>query len=429
MKALRENLIITLTALCCLIGASMVVLCYGYYILSALIFILAGVSFYRVLQINKASRKKIDFMFSALENDDYTFNFPEFGDNINELALNSLLNRIKSLLSNAKLRTIEQEKYYEHIFDKLDIGVMIINERGNIMRANQSMYEILGVEILAHTNHIARVSKELSQVVMQCVEGETCEVSVASESGDKAYSVVTSLVTIEDKELKIVAVSSLGNVLDRKEIETWSKLTRVLTHEIMNSLAPITSLSETLKQINSDPKMEQGLAIISKTNKSLISFVENYRSITRIPKPVKSPIDVKPFLENIVQLICPSDVRTAISVEPLDTMIYADENLVHQVVVNILKNGLYAIGALSQKCIEIKAFIRKDESVVIEITNNGAQIADDVVENLFIPFYTTKPDGRGVGLSISKQIMQQHSGNIRLAANQTGRVTFSLIFK
>lgn len=429
MKSLSKNIVVVLLALCCsLIACVCLVMC-EHYVYAAIFGLFSFVLFFKVLVIYKSSRNKIDFMFNALECDDYSFSFSEFEDGNNELELNALLNRIKSLLVNAKLRTIEQEKYYEYIFDRLNSGVVIINDKGNILQANKAMHDILGLEILAHTNHIAKISESLSDAILRCADNETLEVTVLSESGDKTYSVVASEVNLNEKELKIVAVSSLDSALDRKEIETWSKLTIVLTHEIMNSLSPITSLSETLISMNRNPEMQQGLETIVQTNKSLISFVENYRSFTAVQKPVKHPFEIKMLLDNLLRLICPEDVDCSLSVEPEDTMIFADENQVLQVVVNLLKNAVLAVENNTEKRIEVKVYIREDENVIVEVTNNGPQITPDVVENLFLPFFTTRKGGKGIGLSVSKQIMQLHNGSLTLTSNHIDKVTFSLVFK
>ncbi len=429
MRRLLENITFALVALCCSVVACVTLIAYGFYLVAALFVLLSGALFFKVLSINRRDHEKIDFIFNALESDDYSFNFSERSDSVQEVAFNSLLNRIKSLLTNAKQRTIEQEKYYEYIFDKLNTGVIIINEKGNILQANQAMYDLLGVDILGHTNHIARVSESLSEAVLSCTEGQSQEVVVASEAGEKAYSIMASKVRLRSEELKIVAVSSLDQALDRKEIEAWSKLTRVLTHEIMNSLAPITSLSETLMGLNKDPELQQGLSTICQTNKSLISFVENYRTFTRIQRPEKSPFEIKPLLENLARLICPADVEVQLNVEPEETMLFADENLILQVLVNLLKNGVQAMENNPTKILTINVYIRPDENIIVEISNNGPTITSEVVENLFLPFFTTKPGGKGIGLSISKQIMQLHNGTLTLTANQAEKVTFTLLFR
>ncbi|MFI3279722.1 MAG: ATP-binding protein [Rikenellaceae bacterium] len=424
-----KNITIPLVLLCCFIASSVWLICSEVYIWASISALISVVLFFHVLSIGKSAQRKINFMFNALESDDYSFKFEESSDDIGELAFNAMLNRIKELLSNAKLRTIEQEKYYEYIFDRLNTGVVVINDRGNILQANEAMRELLGVEILAHTNHIAKIYEVLSQAILRCADGETREVTVASESGEKAFSVVASVVELNGRELKIVAVSSLDSALDRKEIETWSKLTRVLTHEIMNSLSPITSLSETLLLMNNSPQMQQGLETIVQTNKSLVSFVENYRNFTTVQKPVKHPFEVKPLLDNLLRLICPDDVEYRLSVEPEDTMLFADENQVLQVVVNLLKNAVQAVENNPEKYIEVRVYIREDENVVVEVCNNGPQIAPEVIENLFLPFFTTRKGGKGIGLSVSKRIMQLHGGSLTLSVNQVDRVVFSLLFR
>ncbi len=423
-----KNITISLLALCCSLVAGVALIFCGSYF--ALIFIVASLFlFNRVLFINRRDHEKIDFMFNALESDDYSFCFSEEKKDVQDAIFNSLLNRIKSLLVNAKQRTIEQEKYYEYIFDRLNTGVVIINDRGNILQANQAMHELLGIEILAHTNHIAKISEALSEAILRSSDGEALEVKVGSESGEKSFSVVASIIELGDESLKIVAVSSLDSALERKEVEAWSKLTRVLTHEIMNSLSPITSLSQTLLTMNCDPEVQQGLETIVQTNNSLVSFVENYRSFTTIQKPVKHPFEIKPLLENLLRLLCPDDVRTTLSLDPDDTMIFADENQVLQVMVNLLKNSVQAVEENTEKIISVRVYVREDENIVIDVSNNGPQIPPEVVENLFLPFFTTRKGGKGIGLSVSKRIMQLHAGSLNLTSNQADRVTFSAIFK
>lgn len=429
MHRLFRNLPFALVVLCCAMIACCGMLWFEYYIAAVFFLLLALSQFFHVLSLHKSTQRKVDFMFNALESGDYAFKFNEETKSIEDMALNAMLNRIKELLASARERTIEQEKYYEYIFDRLNTGVLILNDNGNIIQTNQALRELLGVEILAHINHIAKVSQSLSTAILHCVDGETREVAIASESGEKAYSVVASITQIGEKELKIVAINSLDSALDRKEIETWSKLTRVLTHEIMNSLSPITSLSETLLKMNRTPDMQQGLETIVQTNKSLISFVENYRSFTTVAKPAKHPFEIKPLLDNLLGLICPNDVNYTLSVTPEDTMLFADENQVLQVMVDLLKNAVQAIESNTEKIIAVKVTIREDENIVIEISNNGPQISPEVVENLFTPFFTTRKGGKGVGLSVSKRIMQLHSGSLALTTNQTNRVSFSAIFK
>ncbi|MFI3264341.1 MAG: ATP-binding protein [Rikenellaceae bacterium] len=386
-------------------------------------------SIFRLIDIYNASQQKIDFMFNAIDCDDYAFSFPELNGSIKERSLNALLNRIKEILTNAKIRSEQREKYYEHIVNSIDSGIIILNDDGNVYQTNVAMHKMLDLEVIGHINHISNISTDLADKIQLSRPNMPLQATCHNDRGDSTYSILASYIDLEDKRLKIVVINNLNSVLESKELEAWSKLSRILTHEIMNSLAPITSLSETLITMNRDPEMQQGLATICQTNRSLISFVENYRSFTRTKQPEKSPFEVKPLIENLATLICPEDVNLTLTFDPEDTMLYADENMILQVIVNVLKNAVQAIESQAEKRIDIKTYIQEDENIVIEITNNGAKIEPEVVENLFLPFFTTKKGGKGVGLSISKQIMQLHNGSLQLTSNQVDRVTFSMIFR
>ena len=227
-------------------------------------------------------------------------------------------------------------------------------------------------------------------------------------------------------------------VLERNEMEAWQKLIRVLTHEIMNAVTPITSLSDTLLGLTeaqaSKEEIRNGLQTISSTGKGLLSFVESYRKFTRIPTPEPSLFYVKSFIERMVELARHQhpDVRVTFhtDIAPSDLILYADENLVSQVVINLLKNAMQAIESDKdtdkEGHINIRAYCNEAEAILIEISNNGPAIPNDIAEHIFIPFFTTKEGGSGIGLSISRQIMRLSGGNLSLLPGK--ETTFILKF-
>ena len=227
-------------------------------------------------------------------------------------------------------------------------------------------------------------------------------------------------------------------VLERYEMEAWQKLIRVLTHEIMNAVTPITSLSDTLLGLTeaqvSKEEIRNGLQTISSTGKGLLSFVESYRKFTRIPTPEPSLFYVKSFIERMVELARHQhpDVRVTFhtDIAPSDLILYADENLVSQVVINLLKNAIQAIesdkNTDKEGHINIRAYCNEAEAILIEISNNGPAIPNDIAEHIFIPFFTTKEGGSGIGLSISRQIMRLSGGNLSLLPGK--ETTFILKF-
>lgn len=400
---------------------------------------LIGFSIYKIIYLYTDSMRKVSFMFNAIDCDDYTFRFTDSAAGVNSYMLNASLNRIKEILTNAKVRALEREKYYELIMGSVKTGIITVNENGNVFQVNQEAMRLLGLSVFTHLNQLTPIDTNLVTILREIKSGEKRQHTLRHEMGEVKLTLGASVFRYDDKLLKIISVNDINTALDENEVESWVKLTRILTHEIMNSLAPITSLSDTLIDINKkgSPEITTGLATIRDTGKNLISFVETYRKFTRIQKPTKSPFEIKSFLERIMGLICAENptVQTELRVEPADILIYADEDMVNQVVVNIVKNAVQAVEARAELGesgfvgkVSAEVNIAPDESVVIQITNNGGAIPPEIAKDIFLPFFTTKEHGSGIGLSVSRQIMHLHGGSIRITANTPDRVTFTLEF-
>ena len=263
---------------------------------------------------------------------------------------------------------------------------------------------------------------------------------------------------LKDKHVRIIALSDVSHELSNQEVDSWIKLIRVLTHEIMNTITPVTSLSETLlTRVTEDKDLKQGLETIHKTGTELLAFVNNYRRFTHVPQPQPALFYVEPFLERMA-LLCNHEVE--IEVSPKDLLVYADESLLSHVVTNLLKNAVEAFrekGKLSaernkqdgneqgrnkQECrsadlqsaaskkafIRLQAYANAQESIIIDVSNNAGLIPEDVASHIFIPFFTTKPEGSGIGLSLSRQIMRVSSGSLSLHQDKAqGITTFRII--
>lgn len=374
--------------------------------------------------------KKIAFLFDSIENDDYTFRFIGEGDQYDKL-LNNSLNRIKRVLENTRNDIIEHEKYYEHILNNVETGIIIADSVGNIYQTNQAALKLLGLPVFTHVQQLKNVDKELINIFKQTQNGDKRQISFCNERGTVTLSMRTSEVVIRQNRRLIIALNDINNELDERETESWIRLIRILTHEIMNAITPITSLSESLLTIQ-EPKNDniyKGLEAIHTTGKGLISFVETYRELTRIPPPKQAVFEVQQFLTRMIRLSLP-EMRTPIinlSIQPDDLLLYADENLISQVVLNLLKNALHA--SQNGEAILIKAYNNDEGQVMIEICDNGCGIPDEIVPHIFIPFFTTKESGSGIGLSIARQIMRLHGGTLSLIRNTTNfRTVFRLTF-
>jgi len=269
--------------------------------------------------------------------------------------------------------------------------------------------------------------------LMACKGGDKFQITIHNERGTLYLSGRVSEIRIRNEALRILAMNDINNELNEKEIDSWIRLTRVLTHEIMNSVTPITSLSETLlnRSHTENEEIRQGLQTISSTGKGLLTFVESYRKFTRIPTPEPSLFYVKGFAERMTELArhqepC-SHIIIRTQVTPSDLLLYADENLVAQVVINILKNAIQAIGTQPDGKIGLSAYSNKQEEVILEITNNGPPIPEEIANHIFVPFFTTKAGGSDIGLSVSRQIMRLSGGSIELHSGKETR--FVLKFK
>ena len=356
---------------------------YGWLGVSLCLLVLSIIWQIRLYQLHT---KQVLFMINALENNDNTFHFPEENGTPESQKINRALNRVGHILYNVKAETAQQEKYYELILDFVSTGLLVLNDNGAVYQKNKEALRLLVSEINVRKEH-----------------------------------------------LRILALNDINTELDEKEIDSWIRLTRVLTHEIMNSVTPITSLCDTLLSMSEDKDEEisHGLQTISTTGKGLLSFVESYRQFTRIPAPEPSLFYVKAFIERMIELARHQNPCDTIcfhtEISPADLILYADENLIAQVVINLLKNAIQAIGSQPDGRIELRAYCNDMEEIWIEIKNNGPEIPSEIAEHIFIPFFTTKENGSGIGLSISRQIMRLSGGSLTLLREK--ETTFILKFK
>lgn len=377
--------------------------------------------------------KQVLFMIDALENNDNTFRFPEEDGTMESRQINVALNRVGHILYNVKSETAQQEKYYELILDFVSTGLLVLNDNGAVYQKNKEALRLIGLNIFTHVRQLSKVDTVLMNRVENCRPGDKLQVTFHNERGTVNLSIRVSEINVRKEHLRILALNDINTELDEKEIDSWIRLTRVLTHEIMNSVTPITSLCDTLLSMSEgkDEEISHGLQTISTTGKGLLSFVESYRQFTRIPTPEPSLFYVKAFIERMVELArhqnpCDNIIfHTEIS--PADLILYADENLISQVVINLLKNAIQAIGSQPDGKIEIQAYCNDTEEILIEIKNNGPEIPLEIAEHIFIPFFTTKEGGSGIGLSISRQIMRLSGGSLTLLPDKETK--FILKFK
>ena len=388
-------------------------------------------NFYRLYTYHT---RKVAFLLDAIENDDPAIHFYEQVVDKDASKVNVILNRIARLLQNIKKETAQREKYYELIMDSVETGIVVLDDKGNVFQKNQKALKLFGLDILTHVKQLSRVSETLKKAFQEALPGQKQQVEYTTERGMVNLSMKVSDITIQNKALRIIALNDINHELDEREIDSWIRLTRVLTHEMMNSLTPITSLSETLLTLTDaqkDEELRQGLETIHSTGKGLANFVISYRKLTRLPSPEPTLFDVRPFLERMVQLAYHQHPSTPINIileeVQSDLMAYADESMMTQVMTNLLKNAIQAIDDNPKGEIRLRAYCDEQDMVYIEVSNNGPKILPEIAEQMFIPFFTTKEEGSGIGLSISKQMMRLQGGSISLLPRNDEWTTFVVI--
>ena len=375
-----------------------------YKLIIIIVLLLVAVAGYiRLYRHYRRNIKKVTFLFDAIDNGDFSFNFPTEKGFKEDKILHKSLNRIKLFLQHTREEQMEREKYYEQILNAVDTGILVVDSHDNILQHNQAALRLLDTDVLTHMNQ---------------VKGKLKDEHLAKHE---------TQAMLKDKHVRIIALSDVSHELSNQEVDSWIKLIRVLTHEIMNTITPVTSLSETLlTRVTEDKDLKQGLETIHKTGTELLAFVNNYRRFTHVPQPQPALFYVEPFLERMA-LLCNHEVE--IEVTPKDLLVYADESLLSHVVTNLLKNAVEAFkekGKLS--FIRLQAYANAQESIIIDVSNNAGLIPDDVASHIFIPFFTTKPEGSGIGLSLSRQIMRVSGGSLSLHQDKAqGITTFRII--
>ncbi len=343
--------------------------------------------------------------------------------------VNYSLNRIKEVLDSAKLQIREKEKYFELIMECANIGIITVMKNGAVVQANSKATNLFGLIRLSHVNQLRPISETLADALMRIRNGEQTLVRYVNETGEMSLSLNCSDLKLGERDLRVITIGDVNNELNDKEIESWDKLTRILTHEIMNSLAPITSISHTLLTAAPDSEeMHSGLQTIHDTSKRLLSFVDSFRQVTRLPTPQKAPFYLLELVNEAASLNDLHDEQFETDIEPVDTMLYADRMLMSQVMVNLIKNAREATAQLgAARRIRVRSFIDENERVNIEVSDNGAPIPPEIAENIFTPFFSTKKEGSGIGLAVSRQIVHMHGGTLRLTHNRAGRVAFTIV--
>ncbi len=422
----------------------------NYYITPFLIGILILVEVISLIFYTEKTNRDVANFLESIRYADFTRSFQIEGvgksfDNLKR-AFNSVITDFQ------KIRSEKEEHYFyiQNIIQHITICIVAFTKNGNVEMVNNAAKKMFQIHNLKNISQIEAFSTDLYQTLIGIRPGENRLVKVQEEDDLLQLAVYCTVFKIEEREIMLVSLKNIQAELEEQEMEAWQKLIRVLTHEIMNSIAPISSLAQTVDLMVKEMAVEiqenmsdrfdneriddiqNAIQTIQKRSSGLIHFVETYRNLTRIPKPNFTIFQVRQTFQRIQKLfqddLKGGQIICCCKVEPENMEITVDENLIEQVLVNLVKNAIQALGGTKSPNLELRAFINKRGRTTIQIVDNGQGILKDVMDKIFIPFFTTKPTGSGIGLSLSRQIMRLHGGTITVQSTPEQETCFTLTF-
>jgi len=416
--------------------------------LSILLSVLTVASIANLLNYQNRINERINYFFESIKNDDFSQIYPNPKGDKMIRRLNKNMNAVNQQIQQIKIESQQQDQYFRALIEHVGTGILTYDQKGFVLHANGAIKQMLGVRQFTHMQQLERIDESLFNALRNFQENDQRLLSFSGKDGKVSVSVKASSFRNNDQQLTLLSVQDINKELSEKELDSWLKLIRVLTHEIMNSIAPVTSLSETLgnyfrkdgEPIPPEAVNEQviattirGLDLIREQGKGLIDFVESYRKLTRLPQPEKKQLNVRSLLEKIVLLDRAAYDTTNISIslagQADETTILADEMQIVQVLLNLVKNSRTALGNQPGGQIRLTSGINPNGQFEISVTDNGPGIPPELLEEIFVPFFTTREQGSGIGLSLSRQIMRLHGGSLSVKSVQEKETTFTLRFR
>ncbi|NOQ27423.1 MAG: hypothetical protein GQ564_18830 [Bacteroidales bacterium] len=352
--------------------------------------------------------------------------------------LNLTYHKIIDQLKDVWIAKESERQYFEFVLEQIGIGILSFNNQGEIEIYNRAASEIFGIRNLKNIKELEIIKKDFAEELTDLKSNQDKLLNFNGKLEQLKVLVRAVDLKIKDKSVRLISLQNIKTQLEESELEAWQKLIRVLTHEIMNSVTPIKSLTYSMqKSLSSNPEMNKdnilkGLSAIENRSKGLLEFVESYKNLTQIPKPNYERVQIIDLFQNIKSLFEEDFELDNIAfnqrITSSDISLIADEKLLSQVIINLIKNSIYALEGQMKKSIELIAEITDKERVCIRVVDNGKGIPEEVIDKIFVPFYTTRENGSGIGLSFARQVMVMHNGNIQVQSLPNIKTEFSLFF-
>lgn len=393
--------------------------------------------------VNITNRKLVRFL-ESVRYDDFSVRFAANQDDSTFRELSKQFNDVLDAFRQVRADKEANSQYLQTIVQHVNTGLLAFDESGRIELINNAALRLLGLYRLKTLKDLQEDNPELQSLLTNLISGESV---LFQASADRQLSISSTAIRMRGKLIKLVAIQNIQSELESKELEAWQNLTRVLRHEIMNSVTPIASLVSTMRDIVQQ-EMEQpdhgptetwqdlneALEVVENRTNGLMNFVNAYRTFTSIPKPNMDPVLVLPLVQRITSLFAPTlrekGIRLTYDIQPDGLEISMDQDQIEMVLINLIKNAVEILEGKPNARIDIRSSLdQTTQRATLEVSDNGPGIEPDKLEQIFIPFYTTKEDGTGVGLSLSRQILQLHGGVLGVESQLGNGAKFSLVFK
>jgi len=411
--------------------------------------------FFLIHYVNNTNYSLVKFL-EALKNEDYSVYFSPSKKGDSFAKVFDDFNLIIKIFKRNKIEKEAQYKYFKYILEHVNLGIISIKKEDLFsIKSNEEIFFLnkAASEILQQpqhkywhrlANHLPWLVKEIKKIA----DGGKILVDFGDELERKQLSLEVVEIQLLNTPYLIISFQDIRSEIEQKEIEAWHNVIRVLAHEMLNSFTPVSSLASTMKTLTENENggvlrldqmddedlsdINMAATTIKKRSDGLLDFVKDYRTISNVPIPILKQIKVKPFLATIQLLMKTALEQANIELEilpiPANATIYADNKLIEQVLINLINNSIHALKGIEQPCIKISCIVEQDKTVIL-ITDNGHGIEEDIINQIFIPFYTTKKNGSGIGLSLSKNILKKHGGNLLVSSELGDFTTFSIVFK
>jgi len=406
-----------------------------------------------IIYLDKTNRELAGFL-NSIKYDDFTHTYTTKKTGTSQDVLYKEFNLVIKKFREIRAEKEAQYQYLRTIVHHVGIGIITFDKSGEIQIINSAAKALLGIEMIKNINQLKSVSEELVNSLTELKTGGRDLMKIVKKGEEVQLAIYAIELVRRNEEIKLISIQNIKNELEEKEMDAWQNLIRVLTHEIMNSVTPISSLAATVEtemegQLKEDSKIDPvrvkredisdihlAVQTIRKRSESLIKFVSDFRNLTRIPMPKPEEVKIidlfKPILNLLKFDLKKENIRVDLKVVPEDLTIHVDKEQIEQVLINLLKNAIQAFDENEEqkreKLLTICTSIDEHDKVLIKIADSGSGIDEEALKKIFIPFFTTKKSGSGIGLSLSKQIMRKHNGNISVTSTPNEGTEFVLKF-